>query len=73
MQQIFSRAAAFAGNAGCTPGYANVEGEVDRMSMDEKMKMARASPWGAGIEDFKKVIAKWRDEGKLDGLEVKVV
>lgn len=72
-QQILVRAAAFAGTAGCTPSYANIEGAMDRMPMADRMKMARASPWGMGIEDYKKVIAKWRHEGKLNGLEVKVV
>jgi hypothetical protein len=69
--QILSRAASFAGLAGCTPGYLNREGEMDRISgMAEHMKAARGAIWGQGIADFVNVIEGWRSQGELKGLAV---
>jgi cation diffusion facilitator CzcD-associated flavoprotein CzcO len=70
--QILSRAASFAGLAGCTPSYINREGEMDQIKgMEEQMKAARAAIWGQGVADYVSVIEGWRSEGGLKGLEVK--
>jgi hypothetical protein len=69
--QILSRAASFAGLAGCTPGYLNLEGDMDRISgMEAQMKAARGAIWGEGIADYVDVIEDWRVQGNLRGLEV---
>jgi cation diffusion facilitator CzcD-associated flavoprotein CzcO len=69
--QIMYQAGTFATMAGCTPGYLNLEGELDRRSgMEEQMKAARASIWGKGIADYVAVIEGWRRQGDLRGLEV---
>ncbi|KAJ7171611.1 hypothetical protein C8R43DRAFT_874579, partial [Mycena crocata] len=68
--QILMRATAFAGIAGCTPGYINCEGEADRLSDGEKMKKAKGAAWGEGAESFLAVIEGWRSEGELRGLEL---
>ncbi len=48
----------------CTPGYYNNEGKpAERAS-------AQNGPYGGGPNAFFKVIADWRDEGTLDGLEL---
>jgi hypothetical protein len=59
--QILSRAANFAALAGCTPGYFNQEGEMDRISgMEEQMKAAKDATWGEGILDYLNVLDGWR-------------
>lgn len=61
---------------GCTPGYLNAEGMVDKvmeMGKEAQMKAARGGIWGAGINDFARVIKEWRDEGTMRGIEVKAV
>jgi cation diffusion facilitator CzcD-associated flavoprotein CzcO len=71
--QVLSRAASFAALLGCTPGYLNREGEIDRISgMEEQMKAARGSIWGEGILDYLSVLEGWRAQGNLRGLEVTV-
>jgi cation diffusion facilitator CzcD-associated flavoprotein CzcO len=71
--QILSRAATFAGLAGCTPGYLNREGEIDRVSgMEERMKAAKRAIWGEGFLDYVNVIEGWRHQGNLRGLEITV-
>ena len=71
--QILSRAAHFAALAGCTPGYLNREGEMDRISgMEERMKAAKGAIWGDGILDYVNVLEGWRAQGNLSGLEVTV-
>ena len=68
--QVQMRAAAFAATSGCTPSYFNREGLMDKMPMEARMKMAKMSIWGEGILDFTEVLEKWREEGKLEGLEI---
>jgi cation diffusion facilitator CzcD-associated flavoprotein CzcO len=61
---------------GCTPGYLNAEGEMDKvmgMGVEAQMKAARGGIWGAGINNYVRVIGEWREDGGLQGLEVKVV
>jgi cation diffusion facilitator CzcD-associated flavoprotein CzcO len=71
--QVLSRAASFAGVAGCTPGYTNREGEMDRISgMAEQMKAARGAIWGHGMADYVSVLEGWRSQGELKGLTVTV-
>jgi cyclohexanone monooxygenase len=47
----------------CTPSYFNHEGDVSRLN-------ARNSPFGGGPMAFYKIIATWREEGSLAGLEL---
>jgi hypothetical protein len=71
--QILYRAAAFAGLAGCTPGYLNKEGEIDWISKPEdRMKAGRGAIWGEGIAGYVETIESWRNEGNLKGLGVEV-
>ena len=71
--QVLMRAAAFAGVAGCTPSYLNLEGEADREKSEaEQMKTAKSVPWGQGIESYLTVIGDWRAQGGLQGLDIKV-
>lgn len=74
--RVLSMAMASAAMIGCTPGYLNIEGEADKimgMGQEAQMKAGRGGIWGAGINNFVRVIGEWRDDGKLQGLEVKVV
>ena len=47
----------------CTPSYFNHEGQVSRLN-------ARNSAYGGGPLAFYEIIAKWRAEGRLAGLEL---
>ena len=47
----------------CTPSYFNHEGDVSRLN-------ARNSPYGGGPLAFYKIIADWREEGSLAGIEL---
>ena len=68
--QVQMRAAAFAGTSGCTPSYLNGEGLMDQMPMEQRMKMAKMAIWGEGILSFADVLKNWREEGKMEGLEI---
>lgn len=70
--QIMMRAISMAAASGCTPGYINAEGDLDRRSPEEQGKTARMTPWGDGYLSFLDVIEGWRAEGKMDGLEITV-
>jgi hypothetical protein len=70
--QVLMNSAPMAAIMGCTPGYFNVEGLIDRAPPEEQMKMARSSLWGRGIENFLVLIEAWRDEGSMKGIELRV-
>ena len=46
----------------CTPGYYNNEGDVT-------MRTRKNAPYGAGATAFFDILTKWREEGKLEGLD----
>ena len=69
--QILMRAATFAGLAGCTPGYLNSEGAMDKIRGQEaQMKAAKGGIWGEGILSYVEFLEGWRRQGNLEGLEV---
>jgi hypothetical protein len=71
--QCLSRAGSFASLAGCTPGYLNMEGEMDRISgMAEHMKAARGAIWGQEMAEYLNVIEGWSSQGELKGLRITV-
>lgn len=47
----------------CTPGYYNNEG-------DFTVRAARNAAYGGEVAAFFEILRKWKDENKLDGLEV---
>ena len=56
---------------GCTPGYYNAEGDIDRVPPERRAVVARSGIWGRGSEDFVAVIEAWREEGSMRGIEVR--
>jgi cation diffusion facilitator CzcD-associated flavoprotein CzcO len=69
-QLVASQAGAFACIPGCTPNYYNNYGTVGvGLSPEEQKRLARASLWVGGPEDFGRVLADWRDAG-YKGLEI---
>jgi cation diffusion facilitator CzcD-associated flavoprotein CzcO len=68
--QVLMHSAPMAAAAGCTPGYFNAEGSIDRAPIEKQMLMARSGLWGSGIEDFVQVVEAWREEGGMQGIEV---
>ena len=73
--RILGMGMASAALIGCTPGYLNSEGEMDKilgMDQEAQMKAGRGGIWGAGIADFVRVLSEWREEGGLKGLEINV-
>ena len=48
----------------CTPGYFNNEGDT------KKKRWVFGEPWGAGYYNFEDMLAAWRNEGSLAGIDV---
>jgi cation diffusion facilitator CzcD-associated flavoprotein CzcO len=69
--QVLMRSAPMAAIVGCTPSYFNVEGGIDRTPPEFQMIMARSGLWGHGIEDFVRIVETWREEGSMQGIEVR--
>ena len=70
--QVLMRAAPMAALAGCTPGYFNSEGAMDRLPPEAQMVAARSGLWGHGIEDFLGHVEKWRAGGGMQDIEVQM-
>ncbi|KAM5350330.1 hypothetical protein ACJ41O_006835 [Fusarium nematophilum] len=68
-REIVKNAIASMPVAGCTPSYMNSEGEVFSNDLE---KTARGLIWGRGMNDFAELIAAWREEGSMKGLDIKV-
>ncbi|KAJ5747632.1 uncharacterized protein N7511_009328 [Penicillium nucicola] len=69
--QVVSRAAALRGIAGCTPGYLNGYGKIGQSGNAEDLKkMVRMAIWGEGIASYVEYIEAWREEEKLDGVDL---
>ncbi|KAI0419742.1 hypothetical protein F5X98DRAFT_58368 [Xylaria grammica] len=70
--RILKGAARFATISVCTPGYLNGEtgpGTMGQgMSREDLIKASKRSPYSAGMPDFLDLVAKWRADGKLEGL-----
>lgn len=47
----------------CTPGYYNDEGRLDDRTF-------RSQPYGGGGPAFSRIIGKWRDDNKFEGMKV---
>jgi cation diffusion facilitator CzcD-associated flavoprotein CzcO len=69
--QVLMHSAPMAALSGCTPGYFNVEGRIDRVPPEMQITLARSGLWGPGIEDFVRILETWREEGSLQGIEVR--
>ncbi|MCJ1331969.1 hypothetical protein MMC10_008661 [Thelotrema lepadinum] len=70
--KILVNAAPMAAMAGCTPGYFNAEGDLDRVPPEGQMLVARSGLWGRGIEDFVEEVERWEREGGMRDIEVSV-
>jgi hypothetical protein len=57
--------------AGCTPGYFNMEGLMDKMPKEVQAKMTRHTIWAGSLREFTAILEEWR--GSMEGLEVSVV
>lgn len=68
--KLMMRSLPMAAMMGCTPGYMNLEGSLDKAAPEEQLKMARGGLWGHGIEDFLKHVEAWRAEGKMEGIDI---
>ena len=70
--QLLARSVPMGAAAGCTPSYFNLEGMIDRLTLEEQMKMGKSGIWGRDIEDFVEHIEGWRAEGSMKGIEVEM-
>ncbi|KAJ5628463.1 hypothetical protein N7490_010691 [Penicillium lividum] len=68
--QVMMHSAPMGAVMGCTPGYFNLEGELDRVPPEQQMVLARSGIWGWGIEHWIGVIEKWRADGDMKGIVV---
>ncbi|KAJ5740922.1 hypothetical protein N7493_000794 [Penicillium malachiteum] len=66
--QVMMHSAPFGVVTGCTPGYFNLEGDIDKVSPERMMILARSGLWGWGIENWIDVLEKWREEGSMNGI-----
>ena len=69
--EVTKHAAPMAVAVGCTPGYFNLEGELDKVPPEYQMVLARSGLWGSGIEHWIGVIEDWRAKGDMKGIEVR--
>jgi cation diffusion facilitator CzcD-associated flavoprotein CzcO len=69
--QVMMRGVCGAAIIGCTPGYFNLEGEIDLIPVEGQVRMARSGLWGLGIESYLEHIEAWRAEGNIRGIEVR--
>ncbi|KAJ5638842.1 hypothetical protein N7528_001232 [Penicillium herquei] len=69
--QVMMHAAPMGVAMGCTPGYFNLEGELDRVPLEYRMILARSGLWGYGIEHWLEVIENWRASGDTRGIVVR--
>ena len=70
--QLLMHAAHMAAMAGCTPKYLDVEGEIDRTPPEAQIEMARSGTLGHGTEGFLGHLEKWRAEGGIRDIEVRI-
>ncbi|KAJ5718662.1 hypothetical protein N7488_004308 [Penicillium malachiteum] len=68
--QVLMHAAPMGVVMGCTPGYFNLEGELDLVPPEYRMVLARSGLWGYGIEHWLEVIENWRASGDTKGIQV---
>ncbi|KAL4802559.1 hypothetical protein BDV18DRAFT_146916 [Aspergillus unguis] len=67
---VASQAGAFACIPGCTPNYYNNYGTVGQgLSPEQQARLARGSLWVGGPEDYRRLLAEWRQAG-YKGLEI---
>ncbi|KAJ5752251.1 hypothetical protein N7520_009168 [Penicillium odoratum] len=68
--QVMMHSAPLGAVMGCTPGYINLEGDLDRVPPEQQMVLARSGTWGWGIEHWIGLIEKWRADGDMKGIVV---
>ncbi|PCH08911.1 Hypothetical protein PENO1_003980 [Penicillium occitanis (nom. inval.)] len=56
---------------GCTPGYYNLEGDLDRVPGEYQKVLARSGIWGWRIEHWLEIIESWRAKGDMKGIVVR--
>ncbi|KAJ5715778.1 uncharacterized protein N7483_012959 [Penicillium malachiteum] len=69
--QVLMHAAPMGVAMGCTPGYFNLEGDLDRVPPEYRMILARSGLWGSGIEHWLGIIENWRASGDMEGIVVR--
>lgn len=54
----------------CTPGYFNGEGEALKApeTEEEELKKLRSAPYMRGLPAFRKILADWKANGRMDGI-----
>lgn len=69
--QVMMHSAPMGVAIGCTPGYFNLESDLDRTPPEQQTVLARSGLWGSGIEHWLGVIENWRAEGSMKGIVVR--
>lgn len=69
--QVLGHSAPMGVAMGCTPGYFNLEGDLDRVPPEQQMVLARSGLWGLGIEHWLGMIENWRADGNMKGIVVR--
>ena len=61
------------GHTNCTPSHYNRYGDSMKATPEQKKKAALFARWGRGYLDYADVLQRWRENGKLEGLDVRSV
>lgn len=69
--QVMMHSAPMGVAIGCTPGYFNLEGDLDRVPGERREVLARSGLWGSGIEHWLGIIESWRAKGDIKGITVR--
>lgn len=69
--QVMMHSAPMGVAIGCTPGYFNLEGDLDRVLPEQQMVLARSGLWGSGIEHWLEIIENWRADSEMKGIVVR--
>lgn len=68
--EILSHSYLLAGFGQCTPGYFTLEGDIERISPEQAIKVGKSTIYGRGYTRYAEIIKNWEKQGGLEGLDV---
>lgn len=68
--EILSHAYLLSGFGQCTPGYFTLEGDIERISPEQAIKVGKSTVYGRGYTRYAQIIKDWEKQGGLRGLDV---
>lgn len=68
--EILSHAYLLSGFGQCTPGYFTLEGDIERVSPEQAVKIGKSTVYGRGYTRYAQILKEWEQQGGLQGLDV---